>query len=436
MTRKLLATAFLPLLATAGAARAQAPAPAAGWPQWGGPNRDFKAASPGLAASWPASGPREVWSRELGDGYSAIAESGGTLFTMYRPRKGVVMTLVDKLRGLSWPEVVIALDAATGRTLWEHAYDAPYVGGMNMEYGPGPHATPLVWDGLVYAVGVTGKLHALDAKTGRVVWSQDLYGTLGGLVQDRGYSCSPIAYGETVILTLGGKAKGQALVAFDRRTGRVAWKGGDFEPGPSSPLLINVDGQDQLVVFHSDGIAGLDPRSGALYWDHPHDTSYGLNISTPVWGEGNLLLVSSAYTGGTRMLRLAQAGGRTTVSELWFTNKMRVHMGTIIRVGDHVYASSGDFGPAFVTALDVRNGSVSWQERGFSRANFVYADGKLIFLDEDGTLALASASPSGLQVHAKAQVLTNRAWTVPTLVGTRLYVRDRATIKSLELGRS
>ena len=419
MKSKLFGTALL--LATGAAGTAQPPAPATGWPQWGGPNRDFKATSRGLAVTWPTAGPREVWSRALGDGYSAIAESGGTLYTMYRPAKGS-------------PEVVIAIHAASGKTVWEHAYDAPEVGRVNMEYGPGPHATPLVWDDLVYAVGVTGKLHALDRARGRVVWSQDLYKGLGGMVQDRGYSCSPIAYGETVILTVGGK--GQAVMAFDRRTGRVAWKNHDFDPGFSSPLLINVDGQDQLVVFHTDGIAGVDPRGGPLYWNHSHATQYGLNISTPVWGEGNLLFLSSAYTGGSRMLRLAQAGGKTTVTELWFTNKMRVHMGTIIRVGDHVYASSGDFGPAFVTALDVRNGTVAWQERGFSRANYVYADGKLILLDEDGTLALASASPTGLQVHAKAQVLTNRAWTVPTLVGTRLYLRDRATIKALELGIS
>jgi outer membrane protein assembly factor BamB len=303
-----------------------------------------------------------------------------------------------------------------------------------MEYGPGPHSTPLVWDDLVYTVGATGKLYALDKRSGRVAWSADLYQGLGGTVQPRGYSCSPIAYGETVILTVGGK--GQAVAAFDRRSGRVMWKAHDFTPGPSSPLLINVDGQDQLVVFHSDGIAGVDPRGGPLHWNHPHQTTYGLNISTPSWGDGNLLLFSSAYSGGSRALRLAQAGGKTTVTEAWFTNKVRVHMGTIIRAGDRAYASSGDFGPSFVTALDLRNGEVAWQERGFSRANFVYADGKLILLDEDGTLALASASPTGLQVHAKAEVLTNKAWTVPTLVGTRLYLRDRATIKALELGGS
>lgn len=427
----------LALLATGAAAAAQSPgATAAGWPQWGGPNRDFKVPSQGLAASWPSGGPRELWSRPLGDGYSAIAESGGTLFTMYRPAKGLIRTMVDRIWAPdSSPEVVIALDAASGRTLWEHAYDAPEVSGMNMEYGPGPHATPLVLDGLVYAVGVTGKLHALDQNTGRVVWAHDLYRELGGKVLMRGYSCSPIAYGDTIILTVGGRP-GQAVMAFDRRTGRVAWKGHDFSPGPASPLLIDVDGQDQLVVFHSNGIVGVDPKGGPLYWSHDHPTQYGLNISTPVWGEGNLLFLSSAYTGGSRMMRLAHADGRTTASEQWFTTRMRVHMGTAIRIGDRVYGSSGDFGPAFVTALDVRTGDMAWQERGFARANLVHADGKLILLDEDGTLALASVSPTGLQVHAKAEVLTNRAWTVPTLVGTRLYVRDRATVKALELGRA
>lgn len=423
------------LLAAGVTGTAQPPAPAAGWPQWGGPGRDFKVTSSGLAATWPSSGPREVWSRPLGDGYSAIVESGGTLFTMYRPAKGFFRTMADKVwPSGSSPEVVVALDAATGRTVWEHAYDAPDVAGMDMEYGPGPHSTPLVKDGIVYAVGTTAQLHALDQRTGRVVWSHDLHKEFGGQTQRRGYSCSPIAYGDTIIVTAGGSAK--AVMAFDRRDGRVAWTAHEFDPGFSSPLLINVDGQDQLVVFHTNGIAGVDPRGGPLFWNHDHPTQYGLNISMPVWGDGNLLFMSSAYTGGSRVLHLAQANGKTTASERWFTPKMRVHFGNAIRIGDRVYGSSGDFGPAFVTAVDVRTGEVAWQERGFARATFVYADGKLVLLDEDGTLALVSVSANGLQVHAKASVLTNKAWTVPTLVGTRLYVRDRASIKALELGGS
>ena len=138
-----------------------------GWLQWGGPTRDFKAPSTGLAASWPEDGPRELWSRPLGDGYSAIVVDGGTLYTMYRPLKGFLSTMVGKVTGsTSDPEVVIALDAATGKTLWEHVYDAPLLPDMGMEYGPGPHSTPLVAGDLVFAPGVTGKLHALDKKTG------------------------------------------------------------------------------------------------------------------------------------------------------------------------------------------------------------------------------------------------------------------------------
>ena len=404
------------------------------WPQWGGPGRDFKAVPAGrIATSWPSDGPRELWSRPLGEGDSAIASDGAALVTMYRPIKGLMTILAERVwsPGTS-PEAIIALDAASGRTLWEHAYDAPILRRMNVEYGTGPHATPLIVGETVYAVGSTGRMHALDKKTGRVLWAHDLYGEMGGAVQSRGYSCSPMAYGSTVIVTVGGP--GQALVAFDQKTGAIAWKNGDVDPSPSSPRLIRVDGQEQVVLFHADGVAGFDPVSGATLWNHAHKTDYGLNISMPSWGDDNLMVISSAYSGGSRGLRLAQAGGKTTVQELWASSRLRVHFGSIIRLGDRVYASSGDFGPAFVTATDVRTGAIAWQERGFGRAGLVAIAEKLLLLDEDGVLALATPGPAGLTVHAKADVLATRAWTVPTVVGTRVYLRDRAVIKALDIG--
>ena len=98
------------------------------------------------------------------------------------------------------------------------------------------------------------------------------------------------------------------------------------------------------------------------------------------------------------------------------------------------YASSGDFGPAFLSAVDLKTGKIAWQDRSFSRAQLVYADGKLIILDEDGTLGLATVSPQGLKVLSRAAVLANVAWTPPTLAGTTLYVRDRKTIAAFNLG--
>ena len=386
------------------------------WPQWGGPQRNFVSQSKDLAASWPANGPKQLWNRALGEGHSSIIVDGKTLYTMYRQGE---------------QEVVIALEAGTGRTIWEHKYEAP-AAGMDYEYGRGPHATPLLIGELLYTVGALGKLHALDKKTGKVVWSHDLWTEYGGTKRDRGYSCSPLGYKNTIILPVGGK--GQTFIAFNQKDGSIAWKNQSLDQSPASPIIIRVDGQDQLVAFLGKEIAGLDPNNGELLWSHPHVTEWGLNISTPVWGEDNLLFVSSAYSGGSRVLKLARTGEKTVVTELWFHRRLRVHHSTAIRIGDFIYASSGDFGPAFFAGVNVKTGEIAFQDRTFPKTNFLYADGKLIILDEDGNLALATISPAGLKVISKVSLMKNLAWTVPTLVGTRLYVRDRHTITTLDLG--
>ncbi|HSL55194.1 MAG TPA: PQQ-binding-like beta-propeller repeat protein [Pyrinomonadaceae bacterium] len=386
------------------------------WSQWGGPRRDFTTTSKGLAAAWPATGPKQLWTRPLGAGHSAILASGNTLYTMY--------SVGDQ-------EIVIALAADTGKTIWEYKYDAPQAG-MNYEAGVGPHSTPLLIGDLLYTVGATGKLFALDKKTGKVAWSQDLWKDHGGRKMDRGYSCSPIAYKNTIILTLGG-GQNQTLIAFNQKDGSVAWKNGSLDMSPSSPILINVDGQEQLVAFLGTVVAGIDPNNGNLLWSHPHVTEWGLNITMPVWGNDTLLFISSAYSGGSRVLKLTQKDGKTTAEELWFHRRMRVHHGTAIRIGDYVYGSSGDFGPAFFAAVNVKTGEIAYQDRTFPKSNFLLADGKLIILDEDGNLALATATPTELKVISKVSVLKNLAWTVPTLVGTKLYLRDRRTITALDL---
>jgi outer membrane protein assembly factor BamB len=404
-------------LLVASACALSASAQSADWPQWGGPDRNFVSASKGLAATWPEGGPRKLWGRELGEGYSAIAAEGGRLYTMYR-RGG--------------EEVAVALDAATGKTVWEFAYDAPFTAEYSMENGPGPHSTPLVAGGRVFTAGATGKLHALDKQTGKLVWAHDLMNEYKGTVRVNGYACSPVAYGDTVIMLVGGA--GNAVMAFRQKDGAVAWKRHDFKNSPASPLLIKVDGQEQLVAFMYDDVVGLDPRGGDLLWSYPHKTEFGLNVSTPVWGEAdNLLFVSSSYGGGSRALKLTRAGAKTTVEEVWAHKLMRIHYGNVVRLGDYVYGSSGDFGTAPFTAVNVKTGKVAWRDRSLARSSFVAAEGRFIILDEDGSLTLATPTPEGLKVHSKAELLKGNAWTAPTLAGTRLYVRDRKTIAAFDL---
>src|SRR5262245_32221988 len=113
--------------------------------------------------------------------------------------------------------------------------------------------------------------------------------------------------------------------------------------------------------------------------------------------------------------------------------RARVHKENAVRLGDVIYASTGHLGPPFFTAIDVKTGKVLWQDRSFSHANFLYADGKFIILDEDGALGLATPTAHGLTVHSRIEILTSRSWTVPRLVSRTLYLRDRKNIMALQL---
>jgi outer membrane protein assembly factor BamB len=397
--------------------------PDTAWLQWGGPRRDFTVNAPALVTSWPASGPKQLWKRQLGEGHSAFVVEDGRLYTMYRP--------AGQPRADRAQERVIALDAASGKTLWEHSYEEK-TQGLDLSEGAGPHATPLIVGNRLYTVSSRVQLFALDKASGKLLWSHDLIDEYGASLDPRGYSSSPLAYQRTIIVPTGAP-KGSVL-AFDRDTGALVWRGGSFPVGAASPIVINVDGQEQLVVTGANEIVGMNPTNGTVLWSHPHKTDWGLNISTPVWAPGNLLFVTAAYNNGARLLKLTQANGKTSVSEQWFQNRMRVHIGTVIRVGDMVVGSSGDFGPCPTVGLDLKTGKILWQNREFARSTFLRADDKLIVLDEDGTLGVVRVNPQGMQVLARTALLTNRAWTVPTVVGTTLYVRDRRQAVAVNLG--
>jgi outer membrane protein assembly factor BamB len=385
------------------------------WPQWGGPTRDFQA--PGARLHWSGAAPQRAWQRDLGDGFSAVVGDTRTIFAVWRRDEAVVVS---------------ALDAANGRPRWEQTLADPLLPNMFLEYGRGPNSTPALVGDRLFVTTFTGQLAALDVASGRVVWRKELWRELRGTFRDVGYSNSPLAFRDLIIVPVGGR--GRALAAFRQSDGGVAWMAGDLENAMSSPLLIDVAGETQLVALMVEGLAGFNPQSGQQLWLHPHRTQYEVNASTPVWhAASRTLLVSSAYDGGTRAIRLDRAGGETKASEAWFNRRLRVHHGNMLVLGDLVYGSSGDFGPAPLTALEVRTGRVVWQNRTFPKVSLVHAGDRTIVLDEDGQLAIATLSPEGLNVLQQASITTKLSWTAPTLIGSRLYVRDRRSLVALNL---
>ena len=304
------------------------PLASAQWPGWGGPNRNFTVDVKGLSTQWSTDGPKQVWSRDLGPGYSAIAVDQGRLYTMYRKGK---------------KEVVVALDAETGKTVWEHQYDAFLLKDMDPQFGEGPNATPLVHDGRVYTLGIAGRLECVDQNTGKRIWSSGLVQKLKATVPGFGFSSSPIAYKDTLIVSAGGKNAGVA--AFDLKTGKLRWRKHDFVDTYSSPLVINVDGEDQLVLLVDREVVGLDPTTGDLKWRFPHENQWKTNISMPVWGDDGLLYVTSGGTAGSRALKLTRSADVTSVEEVWTNKKVKIGQGNVIRIGDQVYGSGGGSGP-------------------------------------------------------------------------------------------
>jgi outer membrane protein assembly factor BamB len=290
----------------------------------------------------------------------------------------------------------------------------------------------------LFTIGTNKQLHAFDKHTGKVLWSHDLVKDFGAPtllirpVVKAGYGCSPLAYEDTIVCSVGGP--GQSVMAFRQSDGAVVWKSGDFLTSEVAPILIELGGKPQLVVVGGGTVQGMDPASGEILWSHPHDPGNDLNCGTPLWGGDDVLFLSSAYKAGSRAIRLRQEGGSTIPEELWFNNRVRFMFLTSLRIGDTIYGTAGDFGPAFLTALDVKTGETLWQHRGFGRASLLQAGGKTLILDEDGDLALATMTPEGVTVHSEFKLFETTSWTVPTLAGTTLFARDREKVTALDLG--
>ncbi len=387
------------------------------WSQWGGAARDFKVGADELADGWPEGGPNRLWERPLGPGYTTVLVEGATLYTMYR-------------RGDQ--EVVIALSARDGKTVWEYAYDAQ-VDAIHAEdqyletkYGSGPNSTPMIAGDRIVTLGFTGVVNCLNKADGSVIWSRDLRTGNGAHIPHYGHSASPIRHRDTVIVIANG------AIAFKLDDGAMAWSNHEFDGSYASPILVDVDGRTLLVASVKGEIVGVDPGDGSLLWRVEHSNQYGTNLTSPIYGDDDVLFVSAMWI-GSRALKLSADGGTPRVEQLWHSKEMQVAHSNTVRIGEWIYGSHGER-VQFLAAANVKTGEVAWKERGFARANLIRAGDRFIILDFDAKLALATLTPKGATIHAEAEILEASTWTAPTLDGSTLYVRNQETIVALDLG--
>ncbi|MDJ0840238.1 MAG: PQQ-binding-like beta-propeller repeat protein [Acidobacteriota bacterium] len=381
------------------------------WPRWGGPNGNFRLTENRIADSWPETGPKELWRRDIGGGYTHIVAEAGTLYTAY------------KVEG---HEVITAIAAADGKTVWEFKYPTEFTDGQVLQFGKGPNTPMLLHRGHLYMMSFDSQFLCLNAETGKPVWRKHLAEEMGAKILRFGAAAAPVVYQDMVMVLLGGDNHG--AVGFDLKTGEVKWKSEIIPINYAAPALLKVGDVEQMVVAAKDEAVSFNLADGKILWRVPLVNPSSTHAAQPLFDGRDRLVLMSQKGAVARTYRLAPDG--RSVSQISENNKFNVFYSNAILVGDTVYGANGKL----LSAMDIRTGKMLWRERGYDRANLVQVGDKWIILTETGKLTLARLSPEKLEVLASREYLTKPAWSAPTILGNRLYMRDTKTMIALDLG--
>ena len=377
------------------------------WPQWRGPNRDGTLASFTEPKAWPENLTRK-WKVDVGTGYATPIVVGNRVYAFSRQNEN---------------EVMRALDAGSGKVVWETSYPAPFV--MNdstARHGPGPKSTPTFADGRLFTLGMSGIVTAFDAATGKQLWQKPKppvephFHTAQSALVDRGL----------VILHVGGHDQG-ALTAFDAATGAVKWAWNGDGPGYGSPILASFGGTRQVIVFSQQNLVGVDAASGQLLWKVPFTARAITNSITPlvygqtviVSGQGKPL---TAYT-------ISKKGDQWSADLAWENDQLQMSFSNPVLVRDAVFSLSPLNSGQFFWA-DAKTGATLWKSppRQAGNAGIVRTADYLFVLKDDGTLMIARSTPGGFEPLKSYTVADSATWTPPVISGNRVFVKDISTL--------
>jgi len=380
------------------------------FPQIYGPNRLAVLDRPSLARDWSASPPRELWRRQVGEACSAFSVVGDAAVTFEQ-------------RGEN--EVVARYDLRTGKQVWLYSGHAPFNTTVG---GNGPRSTPTLERGRVHVLGATGNLICLDLATGDKIWSRNVLEDHGANRPDWGMASSPLVVGELVIVQLGNRAAG--IAAYDRSTGEPAWRQGEDKGTYTSPLLATVAGVEQVLVVYRNSVAGHDPVTGDVLWQHDWPNPGSERITMPLVVDDRRLLVSAGYGVGSRMLEITRDDDGFHVELLWESRRLKSKFAPMV-VREGVVFGLDD---GVMVALDPETGERLWKGGRYGHGQFVLVDDLLLVQTEDGDVVLVEATPERHVELGRLPALSGRTWNPLALSGRLMLVRNdrEAAVYELE----
>ncbi len=395
------------------------------WPQWRGPNGDGFAVDEDLADTWPETGPPVLWTREIGQGYSAFVVADGRAYTQ-------TQTLYEQR--------LICLDAETGAELWSQRYGWPFDGGGLY---PGPRATPTVAEGRVYYAAPNGEVGCVDALTGSPIWSSNPKDQYRGRGTDFGVSASPVYWRGLLLIPVGGPEA--SLVALDAATGALVWKCGELPASYATPIVVPYAGRSIVIAPLENSLLCADAETGRQLWELDLSQGYDEHSAAPLYREPELML-AGPFRSGARCLQLFPTGeppGCRT-ERVWDSLKFSNDIASSVLVGEHIYGfdlkdaqsrlnrpSRGEF-----RCLNWSDGKVLWSSPEPGHANIIGGGDKLLLFNDRGELRLAEVSAEGYAELGSTTIFTDEiCWTPPALAEGRVFLRTQTRAACLYIGR-
>ena len=416
MTRRRLLPAALVAYAMAGPIAQTVAVQNVEWPQWRGPARDGRVSGLQTRATWPES-LAPGWKLKVGIGHSSPVVSAGRVHQFSREGEA---------------EVVRALDLASGRELWKQSYPVAYE--MNPAatgHGKGPKSTPVLADGRLFTLGITGVLSAWDAASGRLLWRKTFETAHRATAPAFGTAMSPVVDGNRLIAFVGGDGDG-ALTAFDVKTGAPLWAWKGDGPGYASPVIATWDGVRQLVTQSQNALVGVAADTGALLWKRELKTPYEQNSVTPIVGNG--LVVYSGLDAPLAAGRPVKKGTAFALETVWTNADVANYLSTAVLDGGRLYGlSHKKKGQWF--CVDATTGKTLWLSDGRAAENaaVLAGAGALFLLDTDGMMTVAAADASAFRPLRTWKVAESATWAHPVVLETGVLVKDVDTLAFLRM---
>jgi len=371
------------------------------WYQWRGPDLNGISKEANWNPEFPASGPKILWEKAIGTGFSSITVSNGRVYTAGNTG------LKGKKNKKDNKDTIYCFDAETGKEIWTYTFPAS----LNpLRYEGGPNATPTVDGERLYCFAREGDIFCFNAADGEIIWQKNMIKDFHLEELEYGYSSSPMI--EKDILFLNGGTCGLAL---DKNNGKLLWKTKvKSKAGYSTPIFVNIGKQKCLLLFSGDALRCVNRDNGTQLWEYQWKTQYDLNIADPIVS-GDKVFISSGYGTGCALLRFDDS----KAERVWKNTEMRNHFNSCVLFEGHFYG----FDEKTLKCLSYEDGSVKWKKEDLGKGSLMIADGKLIVLSDKGLLVIADAMHEKFEQISQAKILKGKCWTVPVLSGGRIYAR-------------